>query len=144
MTILGGYCYSFFKLSPVEERKFVYTLLMALPQIDYASHTIINRYSALQVGQIFIGYIRCTADNFNVTSNFPYTQFDVTVTILPVQSEYEEYSYSVKIIQSNMTRVGTKLSSYKPNPTTVEQIWSKNLLMHGASCEFGYLLQVMV
>ena len=65
-------------------------------------------------------------------TNVPYTQFDVTLTILPVQSGYEEIFIFCENCPIHMTWVGTKLSSYIPNPTTVEQIWSKNLLMEQA------------
>ena len=50
-----------------------------------------------------------------------YNQFDVTLTILLVQSEYEEYSYSRKIINPNdkggyqFEQLQTKSNNYRTN-----------------------------
>jgi len=76
----------------------------------------------------------------------PCNQFDVTITILQTQSEYEEYSSSVKIINPNDKggyRVEQLQTKY-PKLTTVEQIRSElteqlKVFVDGASCEFGYL-----
>ena len=75
-----------------------------------------------------------------------YNQFDVTLTILQVQSEYEEYSYSVKVINPN-DKGGyqvEQLQTKHPKLTTVKQIRSELTdqlkgFVDGASCEFGYL-----
>ena len=72
-----------------------------------------------------------------------YNQFDVTHTILQVQSEYEEYSYSVKVINPN-DKGGyqvEQLQTKYPKLTTVEQIRSELTeqlkgFIDGASCEF--------
>ena len=83
-------------------------------------HTVYNNPRCLEY----------TADNCHYNSHSAkhckprYYQFDVTHTILHVQSEYEEYSYSVKVINPNDNGGShvEQLQTKYPKLTTVEKI----------------------